>query len=97
MTLRNAVIDFWLWIRYGRWVVTRKIVLEVYNHNGFPLALVKPEGAEVLYDPGTKFFYYAVCTRTGDEILCDSKREADGVVAIHNDSRGQGYEDTRLP
>lgn len=43
------------------------------------------------------FDYYAVCRRSKDVILCTSKREAEGVAAINNDSRGQGYKDVRLP
>jgi hypothetical protein len=63
----------------------------------FGLAPVKREGAETEYDNKIVYDYYAVCKRTADKILCDTKREAEGVVAINNDSRGQGYEDIRLP
>ena len=79
-------------------MVLRKVVLELHNDDKIGwLALVKPEGKGVMYDPATKFMFYAVCRRTHEEILCASKREAEGVVAINNDSRGQGFEDLRLP
>jgi hypothetical protein len=42
--------------------------------------------------------YFAYCRRSKDMVLCDSKREAEGVVAINNDSRGYEIgQDVRLP
>lgn len=36
-----------------------------------------------------RYEYYAVCRRSGDEILCDSKREADALCDCYNDMRGE--------
>ncbi len=81
--------DVWLTSRYGEWVVEREFShYKIIAGVGFGLALVKTEGAEIEYDSGAVYFYWAVCRRSDEWIRCDSKREAEGVVAINNDSRG---------
>ena len=67
-------IDLYRDIVYGRWVVRR-------SKNA--LAVMCGELRVTRYD------YYAACWRTGDMILCESKREAEGIVACRNDHRGQ--------
>lgn len=90
MTFKNWWRDLWLDIKYGHWNVVR-VQRDLYEYDIMHVP-VKREGAEVSYDPGIAFDYYVCCKRSGDKILCSSKREAEGVAAIHNDSRG--LEDT---
>lgn len=91
MTFKAWLADLWLDIRYGRWEVLREFS-HYRNRASFRLAPIKAEGCEVEYDQNAVYVYFAICRRTKDMVLCDSKREAEGVVAIHNDSRG--LEDT---
>lgn len=81
--------DFWLKIRYGEWVVLREFShYKDIGGPGFGLAQVKAEGTAIEYDTGIVYSYYAVCRRHSAKILCGSKREAEGIIAINNDSRG---------
>jgi hypothetical protein len=79
--------DIWLTVRYGEWVVLREFS-HYKDDPGFGLAQVKKEGAEINYDAGVVYEYFAACKRSNDLILCGSKREAEGIIAINNDSRG---------
>lgn len=86
MSFREWLKDLWLDIRYGWWVVEREqVVINVPLRSLVPL---KREGHQVIYDRGMDWQYYAVCRRSGDKLKCGSKREAEGVAAINNDSRG---------
>ena len=87
MTFKNYLIDLWLTCRHGKWKVHRVEATLTRLFDDFTVQ-VKFEGGEVSYDPSYRLDYYAVCARTGDAILCDSKREAEDQVSIRNDMRG---------
>lgn len=38
--------------------------------------------------PWQHYSYFAICKRSNDMVLCDSKREAEGFCAMQNDLRG---------
>lgn len=93
ITLRDRIywwwLDVWLTIRYGKWVVVREFSHYERSQPGFGMATVKAEGSTIPYDNGRAVYHYhAFCRRTLDQVHCLSKREAEGVVAINNDSRG---------
>lgn len=85
MTFKNFWIDLWLDLIHGRWEVER--VFSHYQSLDFGVVPIKAEGTSIDYDQGAVYLYYAVRKRTKDMILCDSKRHAEGIVAIYNDMR----------
>lgn len=87
MTIKSALTNLWLTIRYGQWVVRRGEQYVPQENHG--LAPIKAEGAEVSVDPWIRYEYYAACERTSDLVLCESKRDAEAVCAYNNDMRGR--------
>lgn len=86
VTVKNWLIDLYLTVLHGRWEVKRVERSALALFDDFSVQL-KKEGTEVCYDPSVVCDYYAVNRRTGDEVLCGSRRECEGYCAVFNDAR----------
>lgn len=84
-----AVLFFgalWAWevmVKFKWWLV------DVYLTIRYGKWVVMRERIDAYGSQPAGFEYFAICRRSKDMILCDSKREAEGVCASRNDMRGQ--------
>lgn len=89
MTFRQWLRETWIDIKYGRWHPVRVLVWDKDNSTHELLSL-KCEGTRVMYDPGSKYVWFACHKRSVSKIECGSKRDAEARCAIENDLRGTG-------